>query len=323
MPELALAIAVASLIALPHRLGLHAVAPSLAAAVWLLALALRALVGVGTALFVFVQLPETALFEAVARWCLHTVLPLLVDDLGLSGHSIADAATLLPILALTTSVLWVLSGLVRAAVALRLYLRRRSRGSGPLGSTVVDDPGIVVAVTVLGRPRLLVSRGALLLFDQQELAAGLAHELGHLRRGHRPILLAASVLGGLARPLPGTGVAQRELAFSLERDADEYALRQGRDPLALASAICKAAQGSRAELPALALGGRGQVALRLEYLLDEASRPRGIRVERYTRMLALAMVLTSLAVGAALPIYASASSSQPGSATHAELVCLH
>lgn len=282
-----------------------------------------ALVAVGSALFAFVQLPETTLFEAVARWCLHTVLPLLVDDRGLSGHSLADAATLLPILALTTSVLWVLSGLVRAAVALRLYLRRRSRGSGPLGSTVVDDAGIIVAVTGLGRPRLLVSRGALRVLDRQELAAGLTHELGHLRRGHRPILLAASVLGGLARLLPGTRAAERELAFSLERDADEYALRRGRDPLALASAICKAAQGTRAQLPAIALGGRGQVTLRLEYLLGEASCTRGIRVERYTRLLALAMVLASLAVGATLPIYATASSARAGSAAHAELVCLH
>ena len=323
MAELAIGVAVASLIVLPHRLPLHAVAPSLATAVWLLALALRALVGVGTALFVFLHLPETALFEAVARWCLHTVLPLLVDELGVSGHSLADAATFLPILALTASVLWVLLGLVRAALALRLYLRRRSRGAGPLGSTVVDDPGILLALTGLGRPRLLVSRGALRAMDRHELAAGLAHELGHLRRGHRPILFVASLLRGLGRPLPGSGAAAEELAFSLERDADDYAVRQGRNPLDLASAICKAAQGGQPQLPAMALGGGGRVALRLEYLLGEASRTRGTRIERFTRLLALAMALAGLAAGATLPTHATASSSRANSAAHAELVCLH
>lgn len=309
MPELAVWVTVAALIALPHRLPLHAVGPSLASAIWLLALALRALVAVGTALLVLVHLPETGQFEAVARWCLHTVQPLLVDGLGLSGHSLADAATILPIFVLVASLLWVILRLVRAAVELWLYLRRRSRGTGPLGSTVVDDPGVVVGVTGVGRARLVVSLGALRAMDRQELEAGLAHELGHLRRGHRPILYVASLLRGLGRLLPGSRAAERELAFSLERDADEYALRQGSDPLALASAICKAVQGGQTGSPALALGGRGRVALRLDYLLREASGARAVRLERFVRLLLVVMALAGLAVAAALPGHATASAS--------------
>lgn len=61
------AVAVAGAVGLPHILPLQRVAPVTASAVWLLALALRALVAVGAAVFLFLFLPQTSLFEAVAR----------------------------------------------------------------------------------------------------------------------------------------------------------------------------------------------------------------------------------------------------------------
>jgi beta-lactamase regulating signal transducer with metallopeptidase domain len=140
--------------------------------------------------------------------------------------------------------------------------------------------------------------------DPEELHASVAHERGHLQRRHRPVLLCASVLSALARTLPGTRTAERELAFHLERDADEFAVRETRDPLALASAICKAAQ-SRA--PALAgLVGRGRLTTRLEILVDGAPA-RSKVAERTAAALAALLAAVTLAIATTIPAWIAAS----------------
>lgn len=273
MEEVGLALVVVGAICLPHLLPLDSVAPRSAAVLWALALALRALVSVAAAVFVLAYLPQSDLFRAVADWCIHTFLPLLATHL--SGHGLGHFAVVLPGLALAASLLWAIGVLFHGAVSVALRLRARQRGSGPLGITVVSDPCVLVAVPMLGPARLVVSDGALRTFDDAELHASVAHEFGHLRRRHRPLFLAAAMLTALSRWLPGTRVAERELRFHLERDADAYAIGLTRDPLALASAICKCA-GSRLD-PALAgLEGKGRVSVRLEYLLDGDAGP-GLR----------------------------------------------
>jgi hypothetical protein len=318
MIELGIAVGVAALIILPHLLPLHAVPPARASLIWLLALALRALVAMGAVIFAFVYLPQTALFEALMRLCWHAVLPLVSAHLGLSGHPFADAALLLPGLALSASVVWVLFGIGRAWLAMRFDLRRHSLGEGPLGSTVIEDDEVLIAVSRFGRARVMVSRAALRQLDPDELAAGLAHEVGHIRRRHRPLLLIASVLGAVGKLLPGTAVAEREMVFSIERDADEYAIRQTRDPLALASAICKTA-GSRYPAAVAGLSGGG-VALRLEYLLYGPGRG-GVKLDRVTRGLVAVMALVVLTIFLTLPAWAMAAPGPIEAVGHSEVVC--
>jgi len=290
-------------IALPHLLPLHNVHPASAATVWLAALALRALTAIGAAVFFFVYLPQTGLYDAVAHWCWHEALPILTIHLGLSGHPFIHAAVLLPALALGFSVLWVLFGLARGWLLLRTRLSR-TLGTGPLGSTVIEDEAFVIGVTGLGRGRIVVSDRALGVMDQDELEASLRHELAHIRRRHRPLLLLASLLAALARALPGTRRAEQELRFSFERDADEYAVRQTDDPLSLASAICKAAEAQ--PLPsAIALGDGGRVALRLDYLAGETPRA-GRTMERGARFLGVGLTVMVLALSATLPSWALA-----------------
>ena len=317
----ALSLGIAGVIAAPHLLRLDRLAPGPAASVWLVALALRALTVVGAVVFLLVALPQSALFEAIARWCLHELWPLLVSALGLSGHSLADAAVILPALALAGSLLWVAFGAARATLTMRHYLRERQRGRGPEGSTVVADPEVLVALTGFGRPRVLISDTALGAFDADELAASLAHERGHVRRGHRLVLHLGALLRAFGRPLPGTAAAERGLALQLEREADAFAVRETRDPLALASAICKAA-GASPRAPATALGGSGGVAIRLECLLRDGSPPRGGSLERPARVLACA--LAAFALGSALAVPTWAVASKPGSLPgHDALICLH
>lgn len=299
MAELALVLVVLTALVSPHLLPLRRVAPVTGAAVWLGALALRALVVVGAVIFVLVYLPQTGVFAAIAEWCFHGVLPVLTTHLGLSGHTLADAALILPGLALAASALWLGFGMLRAALGLRRRLAARLLGAGPLGSTVVAEPGIVVAVTGVGQTRVVISEEALGAFDEAELRASLAHEWAHVRRRHRPVLVLAALLGTLGRLLPGTRQAQRELGLCLERDADEAAIRATRDPLALASAICKAAQTPAPALVSLGLGGQGSLTTRLGHLVEDVPPPS--RLLRRTAI-GLAALTCSLALLLAISI---------------------
>jgi Zn-dependent protease with chaperone function len=318
LAELGIALVVVVVIALPHRLPLQRTSPLVAATVWLSALLLRAAVAVGGAVFVLVYLPQTGLFQAVARWCWHQVVPLLATHLGLSGHPLAHAALVLPGLALAGSLMWLLVGLARAWVGLRRQLRG-ALGDGPGGSTVIAADDVVVAVTALGRPRIVLSEAALGVMDPEELRACMAHEQGHLRRRHRPLLLAGSVLGALARPLPRTRVAERELGFHVERDADEFAVRETRDPLALASAICKVAQSHATAWTGLA--GRGRVTGRLEILVG-GPPPRSPTLERAATALATVLVAMTVAIAATVPGSIAASSAAAHASSHAA-TCPH
>ena len=316
-----IALGVAASVCLPHALPLHRVAPRTAALVWVLALWLRALLMIATSIFLFVYLPQTQLFEEIARWCLHNVVPLLSGHLGLSDHPLAHFAAVLPGLMLAASVLWMLAGLFRAWIALRLHLARRALGPGPEGATVVDDDQILVAVTRFGRARILISRAALGTMDEDELAASLAHERGHVDRRHRPALVLAALLAALARPLPGTRAAHRGLVFNLERDADEYAVDRTRDPLALASAIGKTAG---APLPGTAgLAGKSGVALRMSYLVQGGRCRSASRTERAAR--ATAALLAALVVGltATLPAWALVTPARAATADLTARACDH
>ena len=222
MVEVVLALALLAGLAAPHLYDLRQASPRAAATVWLMALALRALVSVGGAAFFFVYAPRTGVYDAVAQWCWHEALPVVSEVLGFSGHSLPHAAVILPAIAVALSLLWLGLGLLTGWLAVRRLIAR-ALGEGPLGITVVSDQRVVVAATGLGRGRIVVSAGALGALDERELEASLAHERGHLCRAHRPLTLLGMVLGALARPVPGTRTAERRLAFHLERDADEYA----------------------------------------------------------------------------------------------------
>jgi hypothetical protein len=301
--ELAASSALLAAIIAPHLLPLHNAAPVTAALVWLLALALRALVAVGGMLFLLLYLPQTAFFEAVADWCLHEILPAFSAQLGLSAHPVVHFAVAVPIVALTVSLCWLVFGMARAWMGIRKTLAR-AVGEGPLGSTVVADDEIVIAVPSLGRGLILVSHAALDALDGGELRASLEHERAHLERLHRPLLLAASFLGAVARLLPGTRAAEERLVFSLERDADEYAVRKTRDPLALASAICKALGAVPRPIGA-ALTGRGRASARLTYLLERDRARRHAASEHAARALAVVLAALVLSLGASLPAWAA------------------
>jgi Antirepressor regulating drug resistance, predicted signal transduction N-terminal membrane component len=196
-----------------------------------------------------------------------------------------------------------ISGLVLASYRLQRWLQCQSLGEGPCKSTIVPGSGLVLATAGLGRPRVVVSTGALEALDDAELAASVEHERGHIVHRHRTLLFLSAVCSSLARFVPGTASAAEQLALHIERDADAYALARRHDRLAPASAICKAAlfpAGPRASVP---LHGQGAVATRLRLLLDSPDVTPSRRVA--TRGIAVALVAVVLALSAGVSIAAA------------------
>ena len=291
---LVVAALVVGAIALPHALKLDRAPAGFAAAIWLSALLLRALAAIGAAVAAEVYLPVTGPLEPFGAWCAG----------ALSSHTLTDAVFALPALALAGSLVLGTVALLRADRQVQTLIREHAVGDGPGGSVVLGDGALLVAAAGLRRPQIVVSAGALMTLDDAELRAGLDHERGHIALRHRYLLVAGELARAVARFVPGTAAAARELTFALERHADSYALSRRHEPAVLASAICKTARGAL-QAPALSLGG-GIVARRARLLLEadpDAKPPRA-----HPGLVALAPVMVALVlVGAlALPFAAHA-----------------
>jgi hypothetical protein len=302
---------IAAGITLPYALRLNRSTPMAGATIWTVALALRALLVIFAVLYVAFFVPGTEVFTRLTHWCWHTAVPVLASHLGLDGHYVGDAATILPGLLAMVSLLSVTVGVVRGTRAVRRLLARESLGPGPSDSVIVGGHEVMLAAAGLARPQVVVSAGALLELDDDELAAGLDHERGHIARRHRFLLVFAELCRSVGRAVPGTKHAIRELGFHLERDADRWALRQSHHPHALAGAICKAAGAGGETTWARASLSGGSASDRLGELIE----PDGGGPTRWSWLLnamAVAMVGLTLFVAALVPSAALAGSQQLG-----------
>ena len=100
-----------------------------------------------------------------------------------------------------------------------------------------DDPAIH---SVIGRdPAIYVTTGLLRSLEPAELRAAIAHEVAHMRRGRRPLLMVAYVVRVLLFFSPGTLVAFRKAAAEEEKICDDWAAEATGRPDALAAALEK------------------------------------------------------------------------------------
>lgn len=297
------AAAVLGVLLVPHLWPRLWLAPTTGIALWTGVLALRTTLAAVGILLLVLYFPSTEIFQLITHWCFHAVLPVIAVHLGFSGHTLGDAALLVPALTLALSILFALRGAWRAARLVAAWKRSSSLGAGPRRSLVVGGSEVVVAAAGLRHPHVVVSTGALTKLDDEELLAGLEHEWGHIHRKHRFWALAGALMLAVARLLPGSRRAFEELHFHLERDADEYAVRRTGNPLALANAICKAAVSTSPEPVALmslaGYAGRG----RLGALLDR-QRP-GPLVRASGLLIAVLPAALALTLLAAMPTIAS------------------
>jgi hypothetical protein len=293
-------------VALPHLVRLDSARPSTAAILWIAALTLRAITAASTALFLVLAFPETSAFKDFTHWCVHSVFSFVGLDVDVHGHVIGDLAVLTPAAVIAVSLVVAVLGTLRAGRAVTTTLRWRSLGAGPDDSVIVGGQEVLVAAAGLVHPRIVVSAGALAVLDDEELAAGLAHEHGHIARRHRFGLAYAECCRAVARLMPGTRRAVREFRFHLERDADEWALRRHHDPCALASAICKAATTEGAAGSVMVTLGGGAIERRLEGLLGSEPAALGRLRRRIVDYAAVLMVFVTLTSLVAIPTEALA-----------------
>ncbi|MFJ9840339.1 M56 family metallopeptidase [Kitasatospora sp. NPDC101155] len=131
------------------------------------------------------------------------------------------------------------------------------------------------------RSRVVLSRGALRLLDERQLAAAVAHEHGHIRGRHHLFRLPADTFALLLGPLPLARLGRSEVALLLEMAADDAALAKvSRGELA--SALCALATSGPAPGGSLGAASTG-VLTRVRRL----ARPGGGRRRQLAGWLAV------------------------------------
>ena len=148
-------------------------------------------------------------------------------------------------------------------------------GTSILVSEIDVDTPLMALVGVL-RPRLLVTRGLVAALTDEELAASIAHEVGHSRARDNLARLLMRAAPDLLRATPAARAIERRWASAAEHRADRMAADDG--PVArcaLASALVKVARLTPPMTPLAepisTLIDGGEIASRVECLLAEAT----------------------------------------------------
>lgn len=176
----------------------------------------------------------------------------------------------------------------------------------------IESPESLVAVTGIIRPRVFVGRQALATLTEEELKAAIAHELAHVRSldNLKQLILSITRLPRLIGHLAGVDTAWSKAA---EVAADHEALRQGVQPLALASALVKIGRLARISLDSSAVaashlvppGHPSALAMRVEHLqcwLAEANRPRPNSSVPWPDLISIVVLAYALILPTSLPL---------------------
>ncbi len=276
----------------PNVLRLSQAPPSIAAALWLSSLLLRALFVTLAAVSLLALIPGSAPFYALSNWCWNAMIPFFGSHLGVSGARLVQAAVIFPLVMLVSWAAMRIVQIIKSHREVRRSLEASSLGKGPSGSMIVGGSDVMLAAVGLVRPEVVLSAGALTWLDDEELEAGIAHEQGHIARRHRWWIAVAEVCGSVARLLPGTGYALRQFKFHVERDADHWAVERTLNPLALASAICKSTSNPRGAI--FALSGTGAVDRVDQLLAAKPGSRMSVPTQKFAASLATLLVIVSI-----------------------------
>ncbi|MFF0410851.1 M56 family metallopeptidase [Kitasatospora sp. NPDC004745] len=227
----------------------------------------------------------------------HTVEPFAHEPAGLVGlfpHTEPTGAVLPH-----THDWWLLAaagavpGTVAAAVGVRAgRVRRRHRAlldvvavrDGRWDALVLEHARPTVYCLPGRRSRVVLSRGALRLLDERQLAAAVAHEHGHLRGRHHLFRLPADTFALLFGRLPLARLGRAQVALLLEMAADDAALARA-SRTELASALCVLATSAGPPEAALAVASTGVLA-RVQRLARPGPAHRRDRLAWRTAVLA-------------------------------------
>src|SRR5262249_21743930 len=137
----------------------------------------------------------------------------------------------------------------------------------------------VIALSGVFRPRLLVTRGLVDALSSAELAASVAHEVGHRRALDNLKRLIMRASPDILIAFPAARVLEQRWASAAEHAADRMAGSGAAARCALASALVKVARLTPA-VPPIAepistLIAGGEIASRVQRLLDDRQVPNG------------------------------------------------
>ncbi len=150
---------------------------------------------------------------------------------------------------------------------------------GPFGTDdglVLDHPAPAAYCLPGGTPRVVLTSGALALFDDEELAAVLAHEHAHLAERHDLVVLPFAAWSTALRWLPTVRHSRAAVDGLVEMVADDRACAHC-DRTVLACALARFS-GAGVPTGALAATGTGQVLARVHRLLEPPARSPRLRV---------------------------------------------
>jgi len=192
-------------------------------------------------------------------------------DLTLTSLAVASTAMLAAAL-VRGSTAW-----VRAWKRVRAWLRASrplTVGDDAVPAYTVDVDAPMMALVGVLRPRLLITRGVVDALTDEELHAGVAHELGHRRAFDNLKRLAMRAAPDLLFMLPAAGAIEVRWAAAAEHAADSRACETDQARCALASALVKIARLTPLRTPLAqpisTLVDRGEIASRVQRLLGGA-----------------------------------------------------
>ena len=160
----------------------------------------------------------------------------------------------------------------------------------------------MMALVGVLRPRLLVTRGVLTALTREELAASVAHEMGHRRAWDNLKRLAMRAAPDLLAVTSTAHAIERRWAAAAEHAADRLAAGNDNPTrCALASALVKVARlmppMTPVTEPISTLLDGGEIASRVEHLLDDRALAPAARNHSTGRVIVLAILAVTLAIG--------------------------
>lgn len=148
---------------------------------------------------------------------------------------------------------------------------------------VIDDEDLVLYSRTGLDPRIYISTGLIDSFSPDHLQVAIAHEIGHIRRRKRPVLILAYVLRALMFFNPVAMIEFRKLAQEEEKVCDDIAIELTGKPDILAESIEMLRPAPEEYDTGTAPSGVGGIASSLEhYSHDVLLRGRIERIGRET-----------------------------------------
>jgi Zn-dependent protease with chaperone function len=105
--------------------------------------------------------------------------------------------------------------------------------------SILDDDELILFSTTGKRPTVFLSSGLVAVLDTEELRAAIAHEIAHIARNRRPLLMVVFVMRILMFFNPVVLVEFRRMVQEEEKICDDIAVSLTQKPRALAEILRK------------------------------------------------------------------------------------